>query len=173
MSRNTLCVVPSICICHLISIYIYPAASLSIKPARKISTVVIHQDGESTLGGSNRPRRSTDLPSFCWPSGRASPTFVSGPRAMRVGLKPSSALRTPGARVGDDRGHATRRFLSPPPTSPSSTISRRGPYSDTLWFDIPLSPFSCGHRAGSPALVVTSPSLSSHPRGRRAAPRGT
>ena len=158
---------------HLISIYISrQLPSFLIKPPG--SQVVIHQDGELHSRERELWVRAREAPSsFCRPSGRASPIFVSGPRAMRVGLKPSSALRAPGARVGDDRGHATRRFLSPPPTSPSSTISRRGPYSDTLWFDIPLSPFSCGHRAGSPALVVTSPSLSSHPGGRRAAPRGT
>jgi hypothetical protein len=37
---------------------------------------VIYQDGESTVQGSIPPRRSTDLPSFCRPSGRASPISV-------------------------------------------------------------------------------------------------
>ena len=161
MSRNTfVCRAQHI---HLISIYIYPATSLSIKPARKISTVVIHQDGESTPRGFESRRREISLgspPIFCRLPGRVPSTFVSDPHTMRVWVR-SSAPRgaLPGARATATSTQGSS-FSFPHPPSPQDThhitsisiLVRHaakashlpwGPYLGTIWFDIPLS--ACGH----------------------------
>ena len=110
-------------------------------------------------------------------SGRASTIIVSGTRAMRVGLKLSSALH-PSRRARRRRPrHRGSSFSFPHPPSPQDThriylvrhaaISIIFPpgsiFSGTYGSTFP-SPYPiCGHRARSRAFVVSSLRISSIP----------
>ena len=107
-------------------------------------------------------------------SGRASTIIVSGTRAMRVGLKLSSALHASSARRRRPR-HRGSSFSFPIPARHTShqprpsgsnkhqpSSSRRGLYSGTYGSTFPSLTYPiCGHRARSRAFVVSSLRISS------------